>query len=127
MPPERYPRECSGERPRPNKEKQQIDGHNVIFTNPPTNEGGNSRMSAGFQIGHGFENGEPRKVKEGSSKKSPGGMTTGKGEMVNGNDSVVLIVVAVERTGSADEEFDGGDKQEVEEGAKEEGQEQVRA
>lgn len=82
-------------------------------------------MSAGFEIGHGVENGGLRKVKEGSDEENPRRMTTGKGEMVNRNDGVVLIVVGVERTGSANEEFDKGDEEEVEKRAKEERREQV--
>lgn len=127
MPAESNPRRCSGKRPYPNKQNQEIDSGNVIFANPTINQHCDTMISAGFQIGHGADNGGLRKVKEGSDKENPRRMTAGEGEMVNGNDGVVLIVVGVERTGSADEEFDEGDEEEVEEGAKEERREQVGA
>lgn len=118
MPAESKSRECSGKGPNPNEQNQEIDSQNVMF----------SKESRGdIESGDGVEDGRVREVKEGSNKENPRRMTTGKGEMVNRNDGVVGVVVGVERTGSADEEFDEGDEEKVEKGAEDERREKVGA
>ena len=84
-------------------------------------------MAASFEIGHGVENRSLRKVKEGGDKANPRRVTTWEGEVVDGNDSIVLFMVGIKRTRSSNEEFNERDEDEIEKGANDKREKQVCA
>lgn len=65
--------------------------------------------------------------KDGGDEGDPGGVAAGEGEVIEGNDGVVVVVGGVGRARSASEGFDEADEDEVEEGAEDEREEEVGA
>ncbi|QHO49532.1 uncharacterized protein DS421_1g14780 [Arachis hypogaea] len=79
------------------------------------------------KIGDSINHAEFGEREDRGDEEDPGGVAAGEGEMVDGNDGVVVAVVGVGRTGSAHDEFEESDEDEVKEGAESEGEEEVAA
>jgi len=121
MPPESDARNYSGRGPSPNGRDENINGEGLVSAEPAMHEEGDTWM---VEIGEERGAGEGE---DGSDEADPGRVTAGKGEVVDGDDGVVLGVVGVGGAGSADEEFDEGDEDKVDKGAEELGKEEVGA
>ncbi|QCD81264.1 hypothetical protein DEO72_LG2g1589 [Vigna unguiculata] len=113
MPPESDARNYSGHGPSPDGRDENINGEGLVSPEPAIHEEGHSRM---VEIGEERGAGEGD---DGSDEADPGRVTAREGEVIDGDDGVVLGVVGVGGAGSADEEFDEGDEKEVNKGAQE--------
>lgn len=115
MPAESDSRNDGDHGPSPNTRDEQINGQKFL-------PGDGDTWQVEMVFDQGAREGEDR-----GDKADSGGMAAGEREVVNGDDGVVLGVVGVGGAGAADEEFDYGDEEKVEEGAEDEREEEVGA
>lgn len=117
MPPKQNPGDGSGNRPSRNNRDQRIDGLDLVGSDPAVKE-------SGIRAEHiqNINNGGSREVDEVGNKANPGGMATGKREMVDGNGDVHVVVV--ERARAAYKKLDETDEGEIEEEAQNERREE---